>query len=97
MGNDVTVPSSRQALPPARENEAIDFIHSLGRDAIHTLEGIGILRCTAAFLSQIDFSAAVLRNRLGRCLAAKHLDGIIAFDLQLGTKLVLKAIWLVDT
>ncbi|CEM35285.1 unnamed protein product [Vitrella brassicaformis CCMP3155] len=97
MGNDVTVPSSRQALPPARENEAIDFIHSLGRDAIHTLEDIGILRCTAAFLSQIDFSAAVLRNRLGRCLAAKQLHGIIAFDSQLETKLVLKAIWLMDT
>ncbi|CEL98440.1 unnamed protein product [Vitrella brassicaformis CCMP3155] len=97
MGNDLTVPSSRQAVPPARGNEAIDFIHSLGRDAIHTLEVIGILRCTAAFLSQIDFSAAVLRNRPGRCLAAKQLDGTIAFDLQLETKLVLKAIWLVDT
>ncbi|CEM34557.1 unnamed protein product [Vitrella brassicaformis CCMP3155] len=96
MGNLVTVPSSRQAVPPARGEEQIDFIHSLGRDAIHTLEDIGILRSTAAFLSQIDFSAAVLRNRLGRCLAAKQLDGIIAFDLQLETKLVLKAIWLVD-
>ncbi|CEM20143.1 unnamed protein product [Vitrella brassicaformis CCMP3155] len=97
MGSLVTVSSSRQAVPPARGEEQIDFIHSLGRDAIHTLKDIGILRCTATFLSHIDFSAAVLRSRLGRCLAAKQLDGIIAFDLQLETKLVLKAIWLVET
>ncbi|CEM12141.1 unnamed protein product [Vitrella brassicaformis CCMP3155] len=97
MGNDVTVPSSRQPIPPTRVNEAIDFIHREERDAFHEQRDVGCLRCAATFLRQIDFSAAVLRNRLGRCLAAKQLDGIIAFDLQLETKLVLKAIWLVET
>ncbi|CEM13493.1 unnamed protein product [Vitrella brassicaformis CCMP3155] len=97
MGNEVTVPSSRQPIPPARGNESIDFIHREERDAIHEHKEVGILRCTATFLRQIDFSAAVLRNRLGRCLAAKQLDGIIAFDTQLESPLLLKAIWLVDT
>ncbi|CEM23996.1 unnamed protein product [Vitrella brassicaformis CCMP3155] len=97
MGNDVTVPSSRQPIPPARGNEAIDFIHREERHAFHEQRDVGCLRCAATFLRQIDLSAAVLRTRLGRSLAAKQLDGIIAFSLQLETKLVLKAIWLVDT
>ncbi|CEL95956.1 unnamed protein product, partial [Vitrella brassicaformis CCMP3155] len=97
MGNDVTVPSSRQPIPPARGNESIDFIHREERDAINEHREVGILRCTATFLRQIDFSTAVLRTRLGRSLAAKQLDGIIAFDTQLESPLLLKAIWLVDT
>ncbi|CEM01622.1 unnamed protein product [Vitrella brassicaformis CCMP3155] len=97
MGNDVTVPSSRQPIPPARGNESIDFIHREERDAIHEHKEVGILRCTATFLRQIDFSAAVLRTRLGRSLAAKQPGGIIAFDAQLESPLLLKATWLVDT
>ncbi|CEL93596.1 unnamed protein product [Vitrella brassicaformis CCMP3155] len=97
MGNDVTVPSSRQPIPPARGDESIDFIHREDRDAIHEHRDVGILRCTATFLRQIDFSVAVLRTRLGRSLVAKQLGGIIAFDAQLESPLLLKAIWLVDT
>ncbi|CEM22236.1 unnamed protein product [Vitrella brassicaformis CCMP3155] len=47
--------------------------------------------------AEVDFSAAVLSNRLNRCLAAKGLHAIIAFDAQLDRPLLLKAIWLVDT
>ncbi|CEL98432.1 unnamed protein product [Vitrella brassicaformis CCMP3155] len=52
---------------------------------------------TARFLWEVDFSAAVLSSRLNRCLAAKGLHAIIAFDAQLDRPLLLKAIWLVDT
>ncbi|CEM17825.1 unnamed protein product [Vitrella brassicaformis CCMP3155] len=96
MGNQVIV-SSSQAVSPAIGNEQIDFIHSLGRDALHTLEDTGSIRSSALFLAQIDFSPAVLRSRLGRSLAAKGLEGVIQFDQQLDAKLLLKAIWLVDT
>ena len=58
---------------------------------------VGSLRVTAYFLYEVDFSAAVLSNRLNRCLAAKGLQTIIAFDAQLDRPLLLKAIWLVDT
>ncbi|CEM20081.1 unnamed protein product [Vitrella brassicaformis CCMP3155] len=96
MGNMVVV-RSRQDGSPVLNNQYIDFIHALGRDALHTLPDVGSLRSTANFLAQVDFSAAVLRNRLGRCLAAKGLHTIIAFDAQLESPLLLKAIWLVDT
>ena len=58
---------------------------------------VGSLRVTAHFLYEVDFSAAVLSSRLNRCLAARGLQTIIAFDAQLDRPLLLKAIWLVDT
>ncbi|CEM20130.1 unnamed protein product [Vitrella brassicaformis CCMP3155] len=79
------------------DDHTLDFLHKADRDALHTRSEVGSLRVTAHFLYEVDFSAAVLRNRLGRCLAAKGLQTIIAFDAQLDRPLLLKAIWLVDT
>ncbi|CEM20131.1 unnamed protein product [Vitrella brassicaformis CCMP3155] len=79
------------------DDHTLDFLHKADRDALHTRSEVGSLRVTAHFLYEVDFSAAVLSNRLNRCLVARGLQTIIAFDAQLDRPLVLKAIWLVDT
>ncbi|CEL92874.1 unnamed protein product [Vitrella brassicaformis CCMP3155] len=81
----------------AIDDHTLSFLHKDNRDAFHTRSEVGSLRVTAHFLWEVDFSPYVLRTRLGRCLAAKGLGGIVAFDAQLDRPLLLKAIWLVDT
>ncbi|CEM14559.1 unnamed protein product [Vitrella brassicaformis CCMP3155] len=93
MGNNHTADSHGALI----DEHTLDFLHKDDRDALHTRSEVGSLRATARFLWEVDFSAAVLSNRLNRCLAAKGLHAIIAFDAQLDRPLLLKAIWLVDT
>ncbi|CEM22498.1 unnamed protein product [Vitrella brassicaformis CCMP3155] len=93
MGNNHTADRHGAVI----DEHALDFLHKDDRDALHTQPEVGSLRATAHFLWEVDFSAAVLRNRLNRCLVARGLQTIIAFDAQLDRPLLLKAIWLVDT
>ncbi|CEM07985.1 unnamed protein product [Vitrella brassicaformis CCMP3155] len=93
MGNNHTANRHGAVI----DDHTLDFLHKNDRDALHTRSEVGSLRATARFLWEVDFSAAVLSNRLNRCLVAKQLDGIIAFAAQLDRPLLLKAIWLVDT
>ncbi|CEM13323.1 unnamed protein product [Vitrella brassicaformis CCMP3155] len=93
MGNNHTANRHGAVI----DEHTLDFLHKNDRDALHTRSEVGSLRVTAGFLLEVDFSAAVLSNRLNRCLGAKGLQTIIAFDAQLDRPLLLKAIWLVDT
>ncbi|CEL95994.1 unnamed protein product [Vitrella brassicaformis CCMP3155] len=93
MGNSHTADRSGATI----NDESLDFLHKADRDALHTRFEVGSLRATAHFLWEVDFSPYVLRTRLNRCLVAKGLQAIIAFDAQLESPLLLKAIWLVDT
>ncbi|CEM35299.1 unnamed protein product [Vitrella brassicaformis CCMP3155] len=93
MGNNHTADRHGAVI----DDHTLDFLHKADRDALHTRSEVGSLRVTARFLYEVDFSAAVLSSRLNRCLAAKGLHAIIAFDGQLDRPLLLKAIWLVDT
>jgi len=93
MGNNHTANRHGAVI----DNQTLEFLHKADRDALHTRSEVGSLRATAHFLWEVDFSAAVLSNRLNRCLAAKGLHTIIAFDAQLDRPLLLKAIWLMDT
>ncbi|CEM01614.1 unnamed protein product [Vitrella brassicaformis CCMP3155] len=93
MGNNHTADRCGATI----NDESLDFLHKADRDALHTRFEVGSLRATAHFLWEVDFSPYVLRTRLNRCLVAKGLHTIIAFDTQLDRHLLLKAIWLVDT
>ncbi|CEM35310.1 unnamed protein product [Vitrella brassicaformis CCMP3155] len=93
MGNNHTADRHGAVI----DDHTLDFLHKDDRDALHTRSEVGSLRVTAHFLYEVDFSAAVLSSRLNRCLVAKGLHTIIAFDAQLDRPLLLKAIWLVDT
>ncbi|CEL95973.1 unnamed protein product [Vitrella brassicaformis CCMP3155] len=93
MGNYHTADRSGVTI----NDESLDFLHKADRDALHTRFEVGSLRATAHFLWEVDFSPYILRTRLNRCLMAKGLHTIIAFDAQLDRPLLLKAIWLVDT
>ncbi|CEL95586.1 unnamed protein product [Vitrella brassicaformis CCMP3155] len=95
--------SSKSTDPPHKDGHEIDFIHRDSRHRFHTLKDLGTLRSAALFASAIDFPAAVLRSRLAHSLShakladGTRLDAILSFDdQQLGDRLLLQSLWLVE-